>query len=363
MTRNSKAAFGFCLLSVVLFTCVASAQLVFSGVGSSAMLDTFAVAAFTQVCSARVGSDCHHWSAGGKNSNDNQYWAQAVDSRNSGIPVEPGTVFIAWDNNTNPIRVWSYLSVDSAVGQRLFFANPRATLQLDGGVLTVPGQNQVPAAILLNRQTGFTQSDGTTGIPTAVLTAVQTQFTAAVTDVRPEDAKYATNRVLTTYNVNGNGLGYNTAGASCFQPPDSWTVTGNLGCPIYDNWGGRSVPVQFSLPGGTDPYTLTKVPPATSIPVGAAPIIFLYNSSNSAGLGATSGGVPILRDISFSNASQVWNGAQGGAAFLNPALANVPITIFLNEPLSGAMNTAEFSSFRTFLAPKFAVPTNSQEKG
>ncbi|HKM47754.1 MAG TPA: hypothetical protein VJX69_09200 [Terriglobales bacterium] len=136
-----------------------------------------------------------------------------------------------------------------------------------------------------------------------------------------------------------------------------------MGCPIYGTYGGRSVPVQFSLPGGNDPYSLNKVPPATTIPVGAAPIIFLYNNTNSAGLGATSGGIPILRDISSSNAAQVWDGTQGGAAFLNPALANVPLTILQNEPSSGAMNTAEFTTFRTFLAPKFAAPTNSQETG
>lgn len=223
MTRNSKIAIALCSLNILLLTFAADAQVVFSGVGSSAMLDTFAVAAFTQMCSARVGSDCHHWSQSGTNSGDGQNWAQAVDSRNNNIPPEGGTIFIAWDNNANPIQIWSYLSVDSAVGQRLFFANPRATLQLDSGVLGVAGANVVPPAVLLNRQTGFTQSDQLTGIPSAVLVAVQiAQFSAAVTDIRPEDAKYATNRVLSTYNVNGNGLGYNNPSISCFRPPDNW---------------------------------------------------------------------------------------------------------------------------------------------
>lgn len=110
MVRDSRMTFSLCLLIVLLSSCVANAQVVFSGVGSYAMLDTFAVAAFTQMCSARAGSDCRHWSQSGVNSNDNLNWAQAVDSRNVNIPVEGGTVFIVWDNNTNPISVWSYLA-------------------------------------------------------------------------------------------------------------------------------------------------------------------------------------------------------------------------------------------------------------
>ncbi len=186
--RGTKAFFAVVVLTAIAgLASTANAQLQFVGVGSSAMFNTVSAAAFTDLCSSRSGSACHHWSAKGKNSADNQNWAQGVDSRNSSIPVEAGNFFVAWDSNSSPIKIWSYLSVDTIVGQRLFFAVPRATQQIDSGALSAAGQNLVPAAILLNRQTSTDQPDETTGIPSAVLSAVQTSFTAAISDVRPED--------------------------------------------------------------------------------------------------------------------------------------------------------------------------------
>src|ERR1700680_898805 len=174
--RGTKAIFAVVVLAAIVgLASVANAQGVkFVGVGSSAMFNTISAAAFTDLCSSRAGSDCRHWSAKGKNSGDNQNWAQGVDSRNSSIPVEAGNFFVAWDNNTSPITVWSYLSVDTIVGQRLFFAVPRATQQVDSGALSAAGQNLVPAAILLNRQTSADQPDETAGIPSAVLSVVTT---------------------------------------------------------------------------------------------------------------------------------------------------------------------------------------------
>jgi hypothetical protein len=41
---------------------------------------------------------------------------------------------VVW--NDAQTEVWAYLSVDSVVGMRAFFSNPRATLQIDSGTLT-----------------------------------------------------------------------------------------------------------------------------------------------------------------------------------------------------------------------------------
>jgi hypothetical protein len=318
--RGTKA---FCavavLIAIVGLAPVANAQVQFVGVGSSAMFNTVSAAAFTDLCSSVAGSDCRHWSASGKNSNDNQNWAQAVDSRNNAIPPEAGTFFVAWDNNSSPIRIWSYLSVDTIVGQRLFFAVPRATQQIDSGALTTAGQNKVPSQILLNRQSGTTQSDETTGVPSAVLSAIQTAFTAAISDVRPEDAKFEVNRVLATYAVTGTGLGYGTASnATCFQPPDSWTVTANLGCPIYGTWGGRSVPVQYAITG-KDPFSNQAAWKYKTIEVGAEPIVFLYNASNPNGLGALGpDGNVAFKNLNRFTAVYAFNGSLGRAQDLDP---------------------------------------------
>ena len=372
--RGTKAIFAVVVLTAIVgLVSVANAQGVkFVGVGSSAMFNTVSAAAFTDLCSARTGSDCHHWSASGKNSGDNQNWAQAVDSRNSSIPPESGTFFVAWDNNTSPISVWSYLSVDTIVGQRLFFAVPRATQQIDSGALSTGGQNKVPAAILLNRQTGTTQADDTTGIPQAVLSAAQTVFTAAITDVRPEDAKFEVNRVLATFTATGTGLGYGTASnVTCFQAPDSWTVSAILGCPIYGTWGGRSVPVQYALTG-KDPFSNQSAWKYKTIEVGAEPIIFVYNATNANGLGALGpDGNVAFKNLNRFAAAYAFNGNLGRAQDLDPTLtsalkgigSNPPFNPILREPLSGTMTTTEFNVFRTTETLKEIPNAASQETG
>jgi len=366
------------LLAVVVLTAivglasVANAQVQFVGVGSSAMFNTLSAAAFSDLCSSRAGSDCRHWSQSGKNTNDNQNWAQAVDSRNNAIPPEAGTFFVAWDNNSSPIKIWSYLSVDTIVGQRLFFAVPRATQQIDSGALTAAGGNKVPAAILLNRQTNADQSDETTGIPSAVLSAIQTTFTAAISDVRPEDAKFEVNRILATFSASGTGLGYgNPANTTCFQGTDNWTVTANLGCPIYGTWGGRSVPVQYAITGH-DPFTSSPAWKYKTIEVGAEPILFMYNASNANGLGVLGGdGNVAFKNLNRVTATEVSNGTLGRAQDLDASLtlalqgvsSNPAIFPILREPLSGTMTTTEFNVFRTVESLKQFPNAASQETG
>ena len=366
------------LLAVVVLTAivglasVANAQVQFVGVGSSAMFNTISAAAFSDLCSSRAGSDCRHWSQSGKNTNDNQNWAQAVDSRNNAIPPEAGTFFVAWDNNSSPIKIWSYLSVDTIVGQRLFFAVPRATQQIDSGALTAAGGNKVPAAILLNRQTNADQSDETTGIPSAVLSAIQTTFTAAISDVRPEDAKFEVNRILATFSASGTGLGYgNPANTTCFQGTDNWTVTANLGCPIYGTWGGRSVPVQYAITGH-DPFTSSPAWKYKTIEVGAEPILFMYNASNANGLGVLGGdGNVAFKNLNRVTATEVFNGTLGRAQDLDASLtlalqgvsSNPAIFPILREPLSGTMTTTEFNVFRTVESLKQFPNAASQETG
>jgi len=371
--RGTRAIFAAEVLTAIVgLVSVASAQVQFVGVGSSAMFNTISAAAFTDLCSSRVGSDCHHWSAKGKNSNDGQNWAQGADSRNSSIPPEAGSFFVAWDNKSSPIKIWSYLNVDTIVGERLFFAVPRATQQIDSGALTTGGQNLVPAAILYNRQTSADQADETTGIPSAVLSAIQTTFTAAISDVRPEDAKFEVNRILATFASSGSGLGYgNPANVTCFQAPDSWTVSNILGCPIYGTWGGRSVPVQYSL-SGTDPFTGKGAWKYTTIEVGAEPIMFVFNATNPNGLGALNGaGNPAFTNLNRFTAAWAFNGNLGRAQDLDASLAlalrglsvNPPYFPILREPLSGTMTTTEFNVFRTTETLKEIPNAASQETG
>jgi len=379
--RGTKAIFAAVVLTAIFgLVSVANAttyHVQFAGVGSSAMFNTLSAASFTDLCSSVSGSDCHHWSAKGTNSGDGQNWAQAVDSRSSSIPVEAGNIFIAWDNTSG--NVWTYLSVDSIVGNRLFFANPRATQQVDSGATSAAGQNLVPAAILYNRQTSADQADETTGIPSGVLSAVQTTFTAAISDIRPEDAKFEVNRVLAPYAITGTGLGYGTSGnLTCFQGSDNWTVSLNLGCPVYGTWtsssGGysRATPVQYAITG-KDPFSTNAAWKYKTIEVGAEPVVFVYNVSDANGLGATG---PDGINVAFKNlnrftATYLFNGSLGLAQDIDPSLTaalqalsvNPPVNPILREPLSGTMTTAEFNVFRSIETQKEIPDAASQETG
>jgi hypothetical protein len=350
--RVTKAILGVVALAVLVgLTPMASAQGVkFLGVGSSAMFTGSAVATFNSVCSQRTGSDCHHYSIKGKNSSDGNNYAQAVDGRNAGIPVEAGNLWVVWDNKTSPITVWAYLTVDSIVGNRCFFATPRCQLQVDSGVLTTAGMNLIASNLFFNAQTGLNQADDSS-LPSGVLSVVQSSFTAALSDIRPDDAKFETNRILKAYSATSlAGLGYGTPSANC---PNA---TALIGCQVLGTWGGAATPVQFSLSGGKDPFTLLKVPATTAIQVGGEPIVFIYNNT---GPGLSGGG---FKDITFGTATKVFNGTLGLAQDIGGTGSN-PLSVILREPLSGTMTTTEFNTFRVALAPSYAPAKGSQEKG
>ena len=341
---------GTILTVVVGIAMAASAQVKFLGVGSSAMFTGTGVGVFNDVCSSRTGSDCRHYSVGGKNPADSQNFAQAVDTRSASIPAESGNLWVVWDNNTAPVQIWAYLTVDSVVGNRCFFATPRCQLQVDNGVQTTAGQNKIAASLMFNKQTGHTQADEAS-LPATVQTAIEVAFTAALTDIRPEDAKYATNRILKAYNAaNLTGLGYGVSSANCPS------ATALIGCQILGTWGGAATPVQFNVSNKKDPLTGKKVPKTVTLSVGAAPIVFIYNNS---GPGLSGGG---FKDFTFATATKVFEGALGLAKDVG-GTGNNPLSVLLREPLGGTTNTVEFTTFRLILAPKFAAAKDSQEKG
>ena len=219
MTKLGVLAAAFYVAALMAVPPAATAQLRFLGAGSSAMWQTFALASYNDVCGTVTGTaPCFHYTITGKNSGDNQNYAQLVDSRNVSIPVEGGNLWVVWDSSS-PKNIWAYLSTDSTVGVRGYLATPRATLQVDSGALTSPGQNKIAAALYKDNS-----SDVTTGLPSDVLSAIQTAITAAPTTYRAEDAKYVTNRTLATLDpVKLNGLGYGTASANC---PGATTLIG-----------------------------------------------------------------------------------------------------------------------------------------
>src|SRR6516225_10004354 len=251
--------------TATIFAASASAQLMVQGVGSSAQFQAASLAAFQL-----AGAGAFHYTASSAGA--------ILDTREVGIPNELGTLSVVW--NAALTQAWTYLSVDSVVGNRAYFAQPRTTLQL-AAPLPAAGQKI---------STALWGADAAT-IPAAVITLINNMpFNAAYTDILPADAKFAQNRVncgTATTAVLGC-LGYGTA-----DP--------NVGTAIQSHFSAAVAhPVNFNI-FGSDPITGNAIPSYTVVPVGVAPIIFIANRTNAAGLGQTS----LFSDITFQATAQL----------------------------------------------------------
>lgn len=329
-----------CLLAATaVFTGIAHAtpstyQIKVLTVGSSAQYGVFAEAAYQL---AETDGQAKHYTVKGGNH------AWVADSRTSGsitIPNEYGNLWVVWSETTG--NIWAFLSVDSTVGVRAFQAVPRATLGIDPLA-------SLPVSATTNL---FVFDDGSddTALTTGAYAAISgsQKFTAANTDIRPEDALFATRRALAALNTtNYSGLGYDTAATALVGTAIQGQVTA----------GSKATPVNFELSfstdsfAGKDPFSNTAVPAFVTIPIGAAPIVFIANSTDASGLGATT-----ITNITDAEALKLFSGAECDASVLGGA-ATVAVDPFLREALSGTMNTTEFSVFRP------GPFTTSQEQG
>ncbi len=343
--RGTKIALA-ALLVAATFGVVptANAQTVqFLGAGSSALFQILGVAAYNDLCYPVGGTaHCHHYTIKGTTSTGNNF-AQIVDSRASGqIPPEGGNLEIIW--NDNPLTIWGYLAVDTIVGNRAFFAVPRTTLQVDSSTQTTAGKNLTGSNLFVDG------SSDAAALPANVWSAVQTAFTAAGSDIRPEDAKLGTNRALANWDpLKLAGLGYGQATANC-TPNAAYPTL--IGCAILSSipGGATAHPVQYNI-SGYDPFNTTlKVPAYSVIPIGGEAEYLAYNGSDPTGLGAVDGsGDPLFKNINRYTLANLFNGSIGRAEDLDLGLAGntTPVTVWLREPLSGTMNTFEFNVTRT----------------
>jgi ABC-type phosphate transport system substrate-binding protein len=170
-------------------------------------------------------------------------------------------------------------------------------------------------------------------LPVAVYNALNNApFNAGMTDIRPEDALFATNRALAPLTPGRSGLGYG-------PPP--------IGVPIQSAFSTKTaVPVLFAL-SGTDPISGLPITfnYATSS-VGASPVVVFVNS--------TMTGSGHLGNSTFTNVPRfVLAFAQNGALSITRDLMNktglpqIGLHTLLREPLSGTYNTMEFNVARS----------------
>jgi len=279
----------------------AASPVQFNGAGSSAMFNLAALAA-----DRTAGCGTNIWTK--KNG------ASGIDSRRSDIPAQTGNVWIIW-NNSKTI-VCAYLSVDSVVGNILFFAQPVATLSIPSSEVGANGDNLIPTL---------------TDVPLdqTVYNALNNQpFNAAMTDIRPEDALFAVNRALAPYTNDPHctGLGY--------------TGDGLVGVPIVSSQSTKqATPVAFSI-NGTDPFNGAKIPGWTDLAVGGEPVVVFANTQSGSDFASTN-----FTNVDRFVLSDIVNGTLSRTRDIaNVAgLASNGAHVFLREPTSGTYNTFEFN--------------------
>jgi hypothetical protein len=260
----------------------------------------------------------------------------ARDDRPSTPTDEQGNIWITWGAGTGtcaapvaPFNIYSYMSLDSVVGDRCYF-------MVDGSgsgclqILTVAAGTA--GANLLG--TGFGPD---TAIPANVISALNNQqFFAAGTDIRPEDAKFAVQRMFTAcgspilrepYNqtvYQTTGLGYQTS------------VTG-VGAPVLSAFSAKSFNVlQFNITG-KDPISGLTVRPFTVTTVGAQPIVIAVSP-------ATGTGIAAATDVDGFTLALFMEGVYGRSTDLQGPTTTNPVTTLVREPLSGTYNTFEYSN-------------------
>ena len=309
MTKLKLLFAAFVTVAIVAIVPVANAAPVvhFLGAGSSAMYTGFEVAAVNDLAPITStftgGGSIHHFTI--KGSCAGGTCAQLHDLRSVSIPLEAATFWVVYTctsatcTGSDAQDVWAYLQVDSTVGVRSFMSRPAGCASpcnqtgvqslVDAGVKSSnAGQNLVNPALLQHGETGVAVSScpasgaGSTtcddlNVPNDVWLAVSgttgVTLTAGLTDIRPEDAKYATHRLNAPLNtVTWDGLGYSTSATA----PVGATIKSGV-----DGGKTGATPVDFGLPGGSDPITHVTVPSTiTTIAIGEAPIVFIVNRTN-----------------------------------------------------------------------------------
>jgi hypothetical protein len=268
-----------------------------------------------------------------------------TDNRFSPALTDSGTAWITWSPGTgscgSPTGAYVVnldVSTDSTVGNRCFFAVLSGSAPAGGpGCVLTTTATSVAGAGALNLPTADTT------LPPAIITLLATgnsgspfHINASATDIRPEDAAFATERALAPCGsvVSGQylGLGYQTA-------------TPNLGVAIagssLNHAGGGSFNVAGFNLTGHDPVTSGTVRSFSVDPVGAVPVVVFVNPSDTTGLGSLA-----VTNIDRAVLSGYFDGTLGRVTDVIPQTftSNTAGTfVYVREPLSGTYNTFEFN--------------------
>jgi hypothetical protein len=312
-------------------------------VGSSGVFNAMAVAAATAdpITGAAAPCGTHVWTQGGGATT-----VAGIDGRSNAIPAEPGKIWVVWsqDGAGNPTVVCAFLTVDSIVGDRLFFGQHQNTTnggQSPGTLLLNPGASGGNCTVPLLQDDGANCTVSPIVPGNALPTKVQQSlngfaFNAVFTDIRPEDAQFANGRAqCSPANAAVTCMGYGPLPIGT-AIESSYTLTGVVQTSAQV--------VQFNvLPGFQDPISLYNIPNNKTIAVGATPIMIFVNTTDT-----SAGGFGTLYGAGGNTQSHtlalVFSGLLGLTTDVSGSLgiAGQPLKILLREPTSGTYNTFEW---------------------
>jgi hypothetical protein len=367
----------------------------FVGAGSSAQFNTFAYAAEDHATA--LGLTPAIWSAKNAKSGSTLY---LKDTRFGAFtptaPSDAVNMWVVYDTTTADCYVWVYFSVDSTVGVKDFYAfnkNTSPVANTGGAVYMTGSGDSIPSVFGAGQSIIPGLTDASAALPSAIVTFLTTApgpvacsanpnavgctghttgyslanpscgqliawsattakgnycfISAGMTDIRPEDALFATTRALSAYSTTNsvNGLGYNQTVCG--------SLTTNQGCPIYSAMASGTVfnVLRFAL-SGTDPVTKATIPASSTMSTGADPVVVFVNNADTSALGFGAGapvGPYTFTDINHKNLAFIYDGTSHCTGDILPTVAGAgePIQVLQREPLSGTYNTFEFTAVRT----------------
>ncbi|MBV8632642.1 MAG: Ig-like domain repeat protein [Silvibacterium sp.] len=296
----------------------------FYAIGSSAQFNTFALAAtnVNQLCGTNYWTQSN---PGGPNA------ITVTDPRSGLIAPQGGDIWIIWNNQAAAGQpggiVCYYVAVDSVVAARLYQAK---------GIVNLPASYIGTAdAGLLPYLAGTA-----TPLPAAIQAIVNgSSVNAGLSDIRPEDAKFASNRALTPYGSFMVGRGFTGVG---YRGP---LATPWLGQPIFSavSMAGAN-PVDYAfIPPDVDPVNgALPVRPYRELPIGAAPVLVIANVSQTGSGHLGDGNYTNVNLFSLSNALLGVTPRVRDLAGA-PGDGDQPLHVWIDDPLSGAYNVIDFS--------------------
>lgn len=314
---------------------VATAKAIIAG--SSAIWQSAALGAYNNgKCVAGLIAPCHHYtSSNGFQVNDTR------PTKKGGTAVaDVNSIWIVWDSHTTTAgaapNYFAYIKVDSVVGDRCYYGQPRCNVNTGGGAFPAP------ANAIGVWPDGSPDSTPPTNIQTPFMAATGPLVSAAATDIRAEDGQFAMCRANSalpggTANAQQQGLGYNSNNSAGVCP--TTLDLAHLGAPdISDGLGSTAHILAFNVIG-TDPYSGTKVVAGTTVPAGAAPIIVVAH------VGIGSDPLSSVTDVSDAQLQALFANTGAGCNGTTLGGSSGAIDVWLREPLSGTYNTTEYNIF------------------